>query len=141
METLPKWFKPVAITAIIWNVLGVLAFTMQMAMTPETLAAMPEQHQAYYQNMPMWVTLAFAAAVFGGAIGSVALFRQKQVAVTFFGISLLGVVVQMFHTFVLSGATEFLETSQFVLPVMILIVAIILFRLSRQAKERGWLTS
>ena len=38
----PKWFTPIAWLLFVWNLLGLMAFVMQVTMSPEQLAALPE---------------------------------------------------------------------------------------------------
>ena len=79
-NTIPSWFKAVAITALIWNLLGVVAFVLQMMITPEILAELPAAEQALYANIPSWVTAAFAVAVFSGVLGSLFLLMKKSIS-------------------------------------------------------------
>ena len=58
-------FRTIGAVALIWNVLGVINFFMQV--NAGTLAAMPESQRAIIEGRPAWATGAFAIAVFGGA--------------------------------------------------------------------------
>ena len=68
-STAPTWLKSVAWAALVWNLLGVIAFIMQLLMTPEMISKLPVDQQAAYSNTPLWSTLAFAVAVFAGTVG------------------------------------------------------------------------
>jgi hypothetical protein len=89
--------------ALIWNVMGVVNFFMQM--NPDALAAYRESERMIIEGRPIWATAAFALAVFGGAIGSLLLLLKKSLAFYVFVASLLGVVVTMIHT--LGSGIEF----------------------------------
>ena len=52
-------------------------------------------HQLLYQDVPAWVTAAFAVAVFSGTLGAVFLLLKKKIASTFFILSFVGIVTQM----------------------------------------------
>ena len=65
----PTWFMVVAVLLLVWNLLGVMAYIMQVTMSPETLAALPDAQRQLYENTPAWATAAFAIAVSGGALG------------------------------------------------------------------------
>ena len=69
----PKWFWIVSSILLVWNLMGVMAFFQQMAVTAEQIAAMPEAEQLLYNSIPIWATIAFAFAVFGGTLGCVGL--------------------------------------------------------------------
>jgi len=61
-------FWIIGIIALIWNLMGVFAYLQEAYMTVEDLAALPPDQQALFENVPAWVTSAFAFAVFGGAL-------------------------------------------------------------------------
>ena len=71
--TAPKWFMVVAAVLLVWNLLGVMAYVMQVTMSPETLAALPQEQRQLYESTPAWATAAFAVAVNFGALGCVLL--------------------------------------------------------------------
>jgi hypothetical protein len=89
--------------ALLWNVMGVVNFFMQM--NPDALAAYRESERMIIEGRPIWATAAFALAVFGGAIGSLLLLLKNSLAFNVFVASLLGVVVTMIHT--LGSGIEF----------------------------------
>ncbi|MEP1447556.1 MAG: hypothetical protein ABJK37_15735 [Paraglaciecola sp.] len=135
----PKWFVILAIALVIWNLMGVMAFIMQISMTAEQIAALPPEQQTLYQNIPTWVNIAFACAVFGGTLGCIALVFKKAIALPFLLISLVGTIVQMFHGFVLTKSYEQLAPEETVLPVMIIVIALYLVWLTVHAKFKGWI--
>ena len=73
-------FWIIGIIALIWNILGVVAYLMQAYMTQEDLLALPLEEQALYLDIPAWVTAAFALAVFGGLLGCLLLLLRKKLA-------------------------------------------------------------
>ena len=77
-------FWIIAVIALIWNLMGVMAYLGQAYMTDETKALLPEAEKALYNNVPIWVTAAFAIAVFGGVLASIALLMRKQIAKLYF---------------------------------------------------------
>jgi len=136
---LPGWFKVVAGVALVWNLMGVMAFVSDRMMTPEMIAALSQPEQALYANLPMWATVAFAFAVFGGALGCLLLVLRKSLAVIVLAISLIGVLVQMFHSFFISNSVEVYGPSVAIMPTMVVVVAIALVLLARSAKSKRWL--
>ena len=134
----PKWFYFVVFLALVWNILGVAAYVMQVTMTPEALAALPEAERALYENVPSWATSAFALAVNGGAFGCFLLLLKKNFSIWLLEISLAGVLVQMFHSFFIANSYEVYGPGGLSMPIMVLIVSIYLVYLSRSAKANGW---
>lgn len=135
---IPSWFKVVAIIALIWNLLGVLAFVGQMVITPEMLAALPTAEQELYSSTPIWVTVAFAVAVFAGAFGSLLLLLKKTLATPILIFSLVGVLMQNIHSFFMSKSFEVYGAGGMVMPVIVILIAIYLVLLAKKAQAQGW---
>jgi hypothetical protein len=135
---LPTHFWIVAIAAVIWNVLGVIAYIMEVTMSEEAMAALPEARQALYAAQPAWVTGAFAIAVFAGLLGSIALALRKSLATPIFVVSLVAVVVQMFYAFVLSNMLDVMGASSAIMPSVIIVIAAALVWFSTRARAKGW---
>ena len=136
---IPKWFNTTATVALIWNLMGVIAFVMHLKMTPDMIAKLPQAEQLFYAAVPLWATIAFACAVFGGALGALALLMKKTFAFPLLVLSLLGVVTQMFHSFVIGNSFEVFGPSSAIMPMMVFIIAIALIRWANRAKNNGWL--
>ncbi len=134
----PVMFRVVAVAAVIWNVLGVLAFVMNVAISAEAMAAMPEAQQALYAAQPAWVTGAFAIAVFAGTGGSIALALRKGIATAFFVVSLAAVIAQTFYAFAMSNMLSVMGASSAVMPSLIIIIAAALVWFSTRSKAKGW---
>lgn len=131
--TKPKnLFWIVSVIALIWNVMGVLAYLGQIYMDDATLQSMTPEEQAYYMNVPPWVTASFAVAVFSGALGSVALLVQKKVAYVLFVISLLGVLVQNVYSFFLQEDI-LLDGTRMIWPIMVIAISFFLVYFSKGA--------
>ena len=115
-------FWIISAIALIWNLMGVMAYLVQAYMTDETLAALPEAEQALYQDLPAWVTAAYAFAVFGGAIACIFMLLRKKLANSLFVISLLGILVQMTYNIFMSNASEVYGPGGIIMPIMVLII-------------------
>lgn len=134
----PKWFMIVAVILLVWNLLGVMAYLMQVTMSPQVLATLPEAQLEILENTPAWATAAFAIAVNGGAIGCLLLVLKRNLAGFFLQLSLAGVLVQMFHSFFMSKSFEVFGPGGLVMPVMVIIIAIYLVTLAAKAKAHRW---
>lgn len=138
---LPTWFWVVAVVALIWNLLGVMAYLGMVYMSPEDFAAMTDAQQALMESTPGWVTGAFAIAVFGGVLGCLYLLLRKKLAIPLLGLSLGGVLVQMFHSFFLTEATEVYGAFQgLIMPVLVIVIALLLLIFARSARAKGWIS-
>ena len=134
----PKWFMIVAALLLVWNLMGVMAYIMQVTMSTEAFAALPEAERQLYENTPKWATAAFAIAVNGGALGCALLLLKRNLAGLFLQLSLAAVLVQMFYAFFMSRSFEVFGPGGMVMPVMVIVLAVYLVMLAAKAKTKGW---
>jgi hypothetical protein len=135
----PKWFLPVAVLALLWNLLGCFAYLADVTLTPEDVAKMSPADQALYAARPAWAVGATAGAVWFGALGCVGLVMRKRWATPLLVGSLVGVIAQDIGLFALSGAADRAGPTVWVLQGLVIVVAAALVWLSRTASARGWL--
>ena len=136
----PFWLKIVAWVAFVWNLLGMLAFFGQVLMSDEMLSELPPDQQELYRTIPVWATVGFAAAVFGGVIGSLGLGLGKRWATIPLIVSLAGVVVQQSHMYLFSNTMEVMGAASAVFPTIVLVIAVALVWLSITATQKNWHT-
>jgi len=134
----PGWFNVVAIVLLVWNLMGVMAYIAQVTMSPEMFATLPDTQRELIENTPSWATAAFAIAVHGGALGCLLLLLKKNLAGLFLQLSLVGVMVQMFHSFFISKSFEVFGPGDTVMPVMVILIAIYLVTLANKAQLQRW---
>lgn len=140
MAAAPKWYLPVAIVALLWNLLGCMAYLSDVMMKPEDIAKLPAAQQALYAARPAWSVAATAFAVWGGALGCLGLIMRKRWATPVLIVSLLGVIGQDLSLFVMSGAIAQAGAVALVLQGLVLVVSIALVMLARKAAARGWIS-
>jgi hypothetical protein len=139
MNQPPKWFKVVAILALLWNLLGCAAYLMDAMMTSEDVAKLTPAQQQIYSTRPSWAVSATAVAVWLGALGSLALILRRRWATILLVLSLLGVIVQNYWLFIGSDAGRLSGAGVAVMQSIVMIVSIALVVLSLRASRRGWL--
>jgi len=140
MNTSPRWFRPVAIAALVWNLLGCAAYLADVRVSPERLSSMTAAQQALYAARPSWAVAATATAVWFGAAGCLGLILRRKWSTWLLILSLAGVVVQDLWLFVLSGAAREAGAIAFVMQGLVLVVSIGLVLLARRASAEGWLS-
>ncbi len=126
--------------ALFWNLMGVFNYLTQAFMTDEILATLPKEQQAIYQDVPAWVTAAFAIAVFSGSSGAFLLLFRKKIASTFFILSFLGIVTQMTYGLLLDENTDNYGPLGLLMPLMIIAIGGYLIWYSKKATEHRWLS-
>jgi hypothetical protein len=136
MTVAPKWFKPVAVIALLWNLMGCAAFMSDLMLTPEDVAKLSAAQQAMYASRPAWSVAATGLAVIAGALGCIGLLLGKRWALPTFVVSLLGVIGQ--DASMLGSAAQIDSTSA-ILQGLVLVIAVGLVFLARNAIRRQWL--
>jgi hypothetical protein len=136
----PVSFWIIAGVALVWNLIGVMIFYMQVNASPEDLAQYyNETELAFLTSIPSWATAANAIAVLAGALGCVFLLMRKIWAVPMFIISLLGIVVQDIHAFAIADGIAVWGPGAAVLPLVVLVIGVGLILYSRVAREKHWI--
>ena len=139
MERAPKWFVAVAILALLWNLLGCMAYLADVMMSAEDVAKLTADQQAMYAARPAWSVAATAIAVWFGSLGCVGLIMRKGWAMPLLVLSLLGVIAQDLSLFMLGNAAQAFATPALVLQGLVLIISIALVLLARRAAAAGWI--
>ncbi len=134
-----RFFWIVSALALVWNLVGVLAYLMSVTLTPESLEAMTEAERALYTDIPSWATAAYAIAVFGGTLGCIFLLLRKAWAIPLFIISLAAILVQMTHALFMTDMIAVRGPTSIILPVLVILVAIYLIPFSLTARIKGWI--
>ena len=126
--------------ALVWNLVGLVFYYGQVTMSPETAASLTAEQQEFFASTPTWATSAHAIAVTFGVLGSLLLLFRKSWAVPAFVISLVGIIVQDVHAFIISDALEvFGGANALILPSVVLVIGVALVGYSLSVKKKGWL--
>ncbi len=134
------WFWVVAAIALVWNLMGVMAYLGQVMMTPEAFELLAKDQQALIESTPAWATGAFAIAVWGGTFGTVLLLLRKKLAVPVLILSFIGILVQLVHAFFISNSFEVFGPGGLIMPVMVFGFALYLIVFARNAVAKGWIS-
>jgi hypothetical protein len=136
MSALPKWYKPVAVVALVWNLIGASAYLMDVMMTPEAVARLSDAQRAMYESRPAWFVVAYACAVWFGVGGSLGLVMRRRWATPLLVVSLVGLVAQ--DTALLSRPEVRSDVTVIGLQGMVMVIAVLLLLLARRAERNGW---
>lgn len=128
----PKWLKPFAWVMVIWNLMGVMAFVMHIMITPEQLATLPEAEQALYRNAASWAVIVFAIAVFAGTAGSLALAFRHILALPLLIFSLVGVLLQQIHSFVIQDSLAVYGSAAVIMPAVVVFFSALLLMVAKK---------
>ncbi|VXC04662.1 conserved membrane hypothetical protein [Luteimonas sp. 9C] len=140
MQTrMPLGARVVALTALLWNLFGLLIFVLQVSMTPEQVAALPRAQQQINAAMPLWIYAVFGVATIAGTAGSVALLSARRWAEPMLRVSLVAVVVQMAASYALTPVWSLTGLRGLGLPLLLVLVVAAVWLFARGAARRGWL--
>ena len=138
--TLPKWFNTVVFITLLWNLIGLYFFFNDLNMSPEDFAQKPAAEKELLNNIPLRSTLAYALEVFGGTIGCIGLIKKKAWSMMALLISLVAVITQMGYWLFFTTAVEVYGPSSYGMPLIVIIIAYLLFRLADNGIKKGYLT-
>ena len=134
-----RWtFWVIAFIALLWNLIGLAIFVLQVKLSPEMIAAMPAPQRAVYAATPAWINAVFGVAVVSGVLGAISLLLKKRWAVPLFLLSSLAIVVQLVGAYAVTPVWQSSGAAGLGLPVMLVVIALYLWWYSRDAAAKGW---
>jgi hypothetical protein len=134
----PTWFWAVAVLGLLWELFGVAMYLMHVGVLPNA-QEMSEAERSLMEASPMWVTGLFAIGVFSGALGALGLVLRRRWARPLLLLSLAAVILQFGGWLLMTDAIAVIGPSVFVMPAIIVAVAILLAWVATTASRRGWL--
>lgn len=135
----PTWFWVVSVIALLWNLMGVFSYLTQAYTSIEQLEAMSQAERALFEGQPAWVTGAFAIAVFGGTLASIALLLRKKWAKSVFILSFIAAIAQFIHWLFMTNSMEVYGVQVYVMPILVVILGIYEIFFAKQGIQKGWL--
>ncbi|MEZ4857645.1 MAG: hypothetical protein R2781_02430 [Flavobacteriaceae bacterium] len=129
----------IAVIALLWNAMGAKAYLDQAFRNETFMTSYTPEQIAIVDALPIWVTAAFAVAVWFGLLGAIFLLLRRSWAKPFFLISLIGVFVQMGYTLFMGEGADNYGPGGISMILMIIVGAILFLWYSNYAKTKGWL--
>ncbi|MBD8677630.1 hypothetical protein [Sphingomonas sp. CFBP 13720] len=139
-RTPPPWFRAIGVLFLVWGMAGVYAFYSHATLGPAGLAALPDYDRRFWLARPGWFDWVYAAATWGGLLGSALMLAGRRWSAVLFGVSLMAVAVQFGWVFAatdLIAAKGALATVPF--PLVIFIIALLQLAIARRGVGRHWL--
>lgn len=136
-----KWFWIIVIIMLIWNLIGVVSFFGHVFISDETLSNLPQNEKDLYSEYPIWTTLLFAIAVFGGLLGSISLILRSKWARPYFIISFMAIVPQMIHNVFFTHSINVYGFIQAItMPVLVVVIGGFLIWYSSYSYNKKWIS-
>ena len=136
----PPWHLwLVGAIALLFNSIGVFDFVMAMAQGSDYMAStgMTPDQIAHYQNMPAWMTAAWALGVWGAFLASILLLLRRKVAFAVFVVSLAAFLVSLLYTYVLTDGGAVMGGMMAVVNAVIAILLLFFSWYSHAMGQRG----
>ena len=130
------WFMPAAVAALLFMALGCVMYLMQVLADP---AAMPLDQRAAYDAQPVWLTAAFAIAVWAGLAGTVMLVMRKKLAEPLLMRSLAAVLAWFAGLLLVTGLRETMAANDLVVAIVVTGLTWTIFWFARHSRHRNWL--
>ena len=134
----PTRFWIVSVLALLWNLLGFMAFVAQLVTKPEDMSS-DTAFQELMKELPSWYFVVFGIAVIFGSLGCVGLLMKAKWALPVFVVSLGGILGQQYYSYFMSNTLEVVGFAGTIFPTIVLLIAISLIFFSRSSIEKGWL--
>ena len=112
---------------------------LRESLSDEAIAALPSAEQALMNNTPLWSTIAFGIGVFGGTLGCLGLLMHKRWSFFPLLFSLIAVMAQMTYWIYFTEAVAIYGNEAYGMPLVVIIVAFLLLRLSKKGITNGYL--
>ena len=132
-------FWIISVIALLWNLTGIMSFTMDITMSAEALAALPDAQRELYESTPVWLKFVYGVAVFSGLLGSILLLMRKSSAKRVFMVSLIAILIQMLYSLFMTSSVEAFGAASIIMPIIVIGIGVFLVWYAGHAKTKGWL--
>ena len=130
------WYMPAAVASLLFMGLGCILYLTHVLSDP---ANMPLDQRAAYEAEPLWVTAAYAVAVWVGLVGTAMLVLRKRLAEFLLMVSLAAVLVWLAGLLVVTGLRENMSANDLLVAIVVTALTWTIFWFARHSRQRGWL--
>ncbi|MCL6728961.1 hypothetical protein [Sphingomonas hankyongi] len=134
---LAGWFMPAAIASLLFMGLGCISYLMHVLADP---AAMPLDQRAAFEAEPIWVTGAYAVAVWVGLAGTILLVMKKKLSVPALLVSLVAVLIWLAGLILVTPLRENMSANDLLVAIVVTALTWTVFWFARHSGQRGWLS-
>jgi hypothetical protein len=126
------------VLAVLWNSVGALDFTMTQTKNEAYMKAFTPEQLEYFYSFPPWVVIGWGVATWGSVIASILLLSRRRLAVPFFLVALLSILVTMVHNYVLTDGMKVMGGMQAVIfAAVIFLIGLLLWLYAGAMNRRG----
>lgn len=133
---LAGWYMPAAIASMLFMGLGCVTYMMHVLADPN---ALPLDQRAAMEAEPIWVTAAYAVAVWVGLAGGLLLVMKKRAAEWALLISLIAVLVWVAGLLLVAPLRNSMSANDLLVAIVVAAVTWTIYWFARHSRQRGWL--
>lgn len=130
------WYMIGAVASLLFMALGCFAYVTHVTADP---ASIPLDQRAAFEAEPLWVTAAYAIAVWVGLAGAVMLVLKRKLAQPLLLVSLLAVLVWLIGLVAVPELREAISANDLAVAIVIAAISWTIFWFARHSRQRGWL--
>ena len=130
------WFMIAAVASLLFMGLGCVSYLMHVLANPAT---MPLDQRAAYEAEPVWVTSAYAVAVWIGLLGAVLLLMRRKVAEWLLLLSLVAVLIWLAGLILVTPLRENMSANDLLVAIVVTALTWTVYWFARHSRQRGWL--
>lgn len=130
------WYMPAAIASLLFMLLGCVTYVIHVTADPATL---PLDQRAVYEAEPLWVTAAYALAVWVGLLGTALLVARRKLAQPLLLVSLAAVLGWLAGLILVPALRETISSNDLAVAIVVAAITWTIFWFARHSSQRGWL--
>jgi hypothetical protein len=133
---LARWYWAGAIASLLFMALGCVTYLMHVTADP---ASLPLDQRAAFDAEPVWLTAAYAIAVWVGLAGTLMLLLRRKLAQPLMLVSLAAVVVWLAGLLLVPNLRETISSNDLAVAIAVAAITWTIFWFARHSAKRGWL--
>ncbi len=133
-------FWIVAIIALLWNIMGLSAFLMDVFAPEISQADYTAAQIEMAASAPLWYKIAYGVATITGFLGAVLLIARKKYAIPLFLVSLIASIFHSAYIIIgIDGMNNFGFLAGLIFPLIIIVLDLFFWWYSKYALSKGWI--
>lgn len=136
----PRHLWIVGVVGLLWNLGGVYDYLMTQTENEAYMAKFTPEQLDYFYGFPVWVTAAWAIAVWGGVLGAVLLLMRRKLAAPVLLVSWVAMILTTINTIGSNGFEVMGGAGPMAFTAAIFVIAGALWLYARAMAARNVLT-
>jgi hypothetical protein len=130
----------VGVLSLLWNLVGVMDFTLTQLRSEAYLKAFTPEQKAYFFSLPFWVVLAWGIATWGSFVAAGFLLGRKRLAAQLYLASTVAMVLTTVYTYGVSDGLKVMgagATGALIFSGVIFVACVLEVLYARAMTKRG----